>query len=466
METAEGRRKEDEHVMIFPFMAKGHMIPLLHLSSALSSSGVAVTFVTTPQNSSFVRQFLPPNPNISLVHLPFPSHPSLPEGCESTDHLPPLISSPPSSPPPSSSVARSAATSAACHSRALSPSASFPTSSSAGPSTSAATSTSPASSSTAWASSPCCSARASSQPRHTSPPPPPERRPSTCREPPSRSSSRMPTCPTRSRVQPGNPILAICDQECGRRRGELGRSRQQLHGDGERLRGASDGPLQDCRRVVGGTALPPLPRSAPAATPARSASRVARRKAPASVVYVCFGTQTHVSPEQLDKVAQGLYMSGHEFLLVARTAGWLPPPPPAASRRQGLIVRGWARQREVLVHRSTGGFVSHCGWNSMLDSLSAGGADSGLADDRRAVAERRFVVGELGAGLRMEPTGLVHRSEICEKVKELMGGSEKGRKARKKAEEMGKLARVAVADGGSSNRCLTRFMEELRLVAN
>ncbi|CAA7409382.1 unnamed protein product [Spirodela intermedia] len=388
METAEGRRKEDEHVMIFPFMAKGYMIPLLHLSSALSSSGVAVTFVTTPQNSSFVRQFLPPNPNITLVHLPFPSHPSLPEGCESTDHLP----------SPDLFPAFFAATELLRrpfrrHVRRLSQSGSLPL-------------CVISDFFLGWTLHECryfdvprvvfhgmgvfamlfskslvatqahvAAAAAGEETFHV---------PGT---PESLFLTDADVPDSFGEFNPGNPILQFAIKNAEDDEGSWG----VLVNSFTEMESDYVAPLMAHYKIAGAWLAGPLClRSPPAGAGSDSGECLGwlDGKAPASVVYVCFGTQTHVSPEQLDKVVQGLYMSGHEFLLVARTAGCLPPPPPAASRRQGLIVRGWARQREVLVHRSTGGFVSHCGWNSMLDSLSAGGADSGLADDRRAVAER------------------------------------------------------------------------------
>ena len=66
-----------DHVVIFPFMVKGHMLPLLHFATALSTQHgrLRVTLVTTPGNVAFARSRLPAS--VGLVALPFPSFPPL-----------------------------------------------------------------------------------------------------------------------------------------------------------------------------------------------------------------------------------------------------------------------------------------------------------------------------------------------------------------------------------------------------
>ncbi|KAF8720706.1 hypothetical protein HU200_023608 [Digitaria exilis] len=77
-----------DHVVIFPFMAKGHTLPLLHFATALSlhHDALRVTLITTPANRAFAHRRLPES--VDLVELPFPSLPPLPAGVESTDALP------------------------------------------------------------------------------------------------------------------------------------------------------------------------------------------------------------------------------------------------------------------------------------------------------------------------------------------------------------------------------------------
>ncbi|KAL4577190.1 hypothetical protein LXL04_013294 [Taraxacum kok-saghyz] len=78
------------HFVLFPFMSKGHTIPLLHLAQLLLSRGVTITLFTTKANRPFIAQFLHRHlDSISIADLPFPSDvEGIPEGIESTDKLP------------------------------------------------------------------------------------------------------------------------------------------------------------------------------------------------------------------------------------------------------------------------------------------------------------------------------------------------------------------------------------------
>ncbi|XP_021723732.1 scopoletin glucosyltransferase-like [Chenopodium quinoa] len=94
-------------------------------------------------------------------------------------------------------------------------------------------------------------------------------------------------------------------------------------------------------------------------------------KRESSVVYVCFGTLSMFSTSQLREIAMGLEASGQEFIWVVKGSKdnekedeWLP--------KKGLIIRGWAPQVLILDHKSIGGFVTHCGWNSILEGVSCG----------------------------------------------------------------------------------------------
>ncbi|KAH7524258.1 hypothetical protein FEM48_Zijuj06G0100200 [Ziziphus jujuba var. spinosa] len=77
------------HILIFPFMAQGHTIPLLDLSKALSSRGVKVTILTTTSNSSSIKSYISEYSNTVIIikEIPFPKVEGLPKGCENMSHI-------------------------------------------------------------------------------------------------------------------------------------------------------------------------------------------------------------------------------------------------------------------------------------------------------------------------------------------------------------------------------------------
>lgn len=187
-----------------------------------------------------------------------------------------------------------------------------------------------------------------------------------------------------------------------------------------------------------------------------------------SVVYVAFGSQADISTEQIREIAVGLEESGANFLWVVRKNQGLGIGKEGEERvvkeGRGLIVREWVDQREVLGHRSVEGFVSHCGWNSVTESLCAGVAVAAWPMMAEQHLNARLVVDELRVGVRVETCdgsvrGFVRREGLRKTVKELMEG-EKGREARKRAKEVAEAARKAVEEGGSSWRTLELLVQD------
>ncbi|GLT70371.1 hypothetical protein SLA2020_424540 [Shorea laevis] len=77
------------HILIFPFPAQGHMIPLLDLTHHLATRGLTITILVTPKNQSFLTSLLSLHPQIKTLVLPFPPHPSIPSHIENFKDLPP-----------------------------------------------------------------------------------------------------------------------------------------------------------------------------------------------------------------------------------------------------------------------------------------------------------------------------------------------------------------------------------------
>ncbi|KAH7293059.1 hypothetical protein KP509_28G010000 [Ceratopteris richardii] len=100
-------------------------------------------------------------------------------------------------------------------------------------------------------------------------------------------------------------------------------------------------------------------------------------KAEGSVLYVCFGTLFHLQKKEFEEVALGIEESNLSFLWSLHSDH---VPGDCRSFLEGFIqrtkLRGlvlpWVPQLDVLSHRSVGGFLSHCGWNSTLESIYCG----------------------------------------------------------------------------------------------
>ncbi|XP_024934773.3 7-deoxyloganetic acid glucosyl transferase [Ziziphus jujuba] len=96
-----------------------------------------------------------------------------------------------------------------------------------------------------------------------------------------------------------------------------------------------------------------------------------------SVLYVSFGSLINVSVSQLLEFWHGLVNSGHPFLWVIRpdvilseAEHGIPEELKIGAKEKGYIV-DWAPQEEVLSHQAVGGFFTHCGWNSISESIMA-----------------------------------------------------------------------------------------------
>lgn len=185
-----------------------------------------------------------------------------------------------------------------------------------------------------------------------------------------------------------------------------------------------------------------------------------------SVVYVAFGSQAEISAQQLKEIATGLEQSKVNFLWVIRKAeSELGDGFEERVKGRGLVVRDWVDQKEILWHESVQGFLSHCGWNSALESICAGVPILAWPMMAEQPLNARMVTEEIKVGLRVETCdgsarGFVKWQGLEKTVRELMEG-EKGRKARSKVKELSEIARKAMEEGkGSSWRCLDMLMDE------
>lgn len=105
------------------------------------------------------------------------------------------------------------------------------------------------------------------------------------------------------------------------------------------------------------------------------------KKEKSSTVFVSFGSEYYLSKEDMEEIAHGLELSNVSFIWVVRfpegdqkmkPKDALPDGYLERVSEKGIIVDGWAPQVKILEHPSIGGFVTHCGWGSFMESLIFG----------------------------------------------------------------------------------------------
>ena len=187
-----------------------------------------------------------------------------------------------------------------------------------------------------------------------------------------------------------------------------------------------------------------------------------------SVIYVSFGSLAIMTKEELREIWLGLVNSASRFLWVIRTDALIgtdeerqtPEELLEGIEDRGYVV-GWAPQEEVLQHPAVGGFLTHSGWNSTLESIVAGVPMICWPCFADQQINSRFVSHVWKLGLDMKDT--CDRVTVEKMVRELM--EERRTEFTKAADTMATSARKSVSEGGSSCCNLSSLIEEIRLLS-
>lgn len=199
------------------------------------------------------------------------------------------------------------------------------------------------------------------------------------------------------------------------------------------------------------------------------------RQSPGSVVYLSFGTESYISPAQVTELALGLEASGQPFLWVLRPpdtrladgraaasvedwkAELLPEGYEKRVEGRCLIETGWAPQAAILAHEATGAFITHCGWNSALESVFAGVPMIALPLQSDQPGNALLLAREAKVAVEMKRSNGVAEKDVVERaVRYLMAAEEMKRRVKALSE----AAVAAVSEeGGAAWQNLDSFVE-------
>ncbi|KAM7520780.1 hypothetical protein LguiB_019742 [Lonicera macranthoides] len=188
-------------------------------------------------------------------------------------------------------------------------------------------------------------------------------------------------------------------------------------------------------------------------------------KEPNSVVYVNFGSITVMTPDQLVEFSWGLANSKQTFLwiirpdLVTGDSAVLQLEFAEETKERGLLL-SWCPQEQVLSHPSIGGFLTHSGWNSTLESISNGVPMICWPFFAEQQTNCWYCCSQWGIGLEIDNN--VKRDEVDSLVRELMVG-EKGKEMKRKATDWKKKAEEATNSGGSTYLNLEKMIDQVLL---
>ncbi|CAI9117536.1 OLC1v1018936C1 [Oldenlandia corymbosa var. corymbosa] len=198
-------------------------------------------------------------------------------------------------------------------------------------------------------------------------------------------------------------------------------------------------------------------------------------KDPNSVIYVSFGSLLTLPKKQMEELASGLLKTGRPFLWVirAKEEGQEEKEEDKLSCMEELEEKGmivpWCSQLEVLNHHSLGCFLTHCGWNSTLESIVSGAPVVAFPYWTDQGTNAKLIEDVWKTGIRVRPSGqdeeegggsIVKSDEIVRCIEMVMDGGENGMTLRKNVKKMKELGREAMEEGGSSEKNLKAFLAE------
>ncbi|KAL8248215.1 hypothetical protein R6Q59_005083 [Mikania micrantha] len=185
-------------------------------------------------------------------------------------------------------------------------------------------------------------------------------------------------------------------------------------------------------------------------------------KQPRSVLYVSLGSFLSVSLAEMVEMAEMAYdltQSGVNFLWVAR--GEISHVRDICGDK-GLVLE-WCDQLRVLLHSSIGGFLTHCGWNSVKEGLFSGVPMLTFPITIDQPLNSKMIVKDWKIGVNMrEKVGVFKREEIAKIASEFMNSEGVARlEMMKRVENLQRICQESVEEAGSVNENLDAFIRDI-----
>ncbi|KAH6762317.1 hypothetical protein C2S52_019750 [Perilla frutescens var. hirtella] len=194
-----------------------------------------------------------------------------------------------------------------------------------------------------------------------------------------------------------------------------------------------------------------------------------RSKPPGSVLYVSFGSFIRTTKQVIEELAHGLLLSEVDFVWVIRPGilssgddDVLPEEFESRIHGKGLIVP-WCDQIEVLSNPAVGGFLTHCGWNSTLESMWCGVPMICYPIAYDQTTNRKLVTENWKFGVDLCDGESLNRKEIAQKIKGFMTKGGSSESLRREAKKLKEAMEKALGFDGSSERNFDRFVDDLKL---
>ncbi|XP_022936207.1 UDP-glycosyltransferase 73C4-like [Cucurbita moschata] len=480
------KSKQPPHFLLIPLMAQGHLIPMADLAKLLAENGGRVSLITTPQNASRINSLLshPNQSQIQILHLQFPSHQQsgFPQGCENLDSLPSLSLLP----------KFLSATTVFCRAtedlfQQLSPRPSCIVSDMALPWTIKVAHKFNVPRLVFYSLSSLYLLGMANL-----------RATGVIDKIMSASDSErivIPNLP--DKVEFTKPQF-ICTLDAGFMEwaNEMGKADQASYGlivnsfDElepkylEELKNATGtdkvwcvGPVSLCNKDTTDKAI----RGNKAAIDEHECLKWLDRQQPGSVVYAALGSLCNLIAAQIIELGLALEALNRPFIWVIRQTEatkneldkWLSESGfEERTKERGLVVRGWAPQVLILSHPAAGAFITHCGWNSTIEGITAGVPMVAWPLFADQIFNEKLIVQLLKVGVSVgaeksvmwgseEEIGVEVKMEgIRGAIEKVMDG-DGNKEMRRRVRDLAERAKAAMEEGGSSHLNLKLLIEDI-----